>query len=145
MPKNYDAVDCLWTSRGDYYISNGDIMDTSNDPLRSLVQETKTRAGSDQGDWAVYPELGASITDYVGEPNNKETCESIKIRIQSALTRNGYINSNDLKIMYMPVNAEKTLFRVKIEVLPTVLNGNSDSILLHGLYRSEEDQVCLFI
>ena len=51
MARNYDSVDCLWTSRGDYFLESGDIMDTEKDPLRSLYQEVKTREGSDQGDW----------------------------------------------------------------------------------------------
>lgn len=145
MAKNYDAIDLVWTSRGDYYINDGDLMDTEYDPLRSLVQEIKTRASSDQGDWAVFPDLGASPSRFVGEPSNKQTAESIKVSIISALTRNGYINSNDIEIKYIPINREALLFRLNVDVATTVANANSESLTLHGLYRYEEDQVAFII
>lgn len=145
MAKNYDSVDLLWTSRGDYFISEGDLMDTERDPLRSLVQEIKTRASSDQGDWAVFPDLGATPSRFIGEPNNKQTAESIKVSILSALTRNGYINTRDVEIRYMPISSDKLLFRLNIRVAPTVANANSESLTLHGLYRYEEDQVSFLI
>ena len=145
MAKNYDATDLLWTSRGDFFISNGDLKDTEHDPLRSLVQEVKNRASSDQAAWSVFPDLGATLSRFVGEPNNKQTAESIKVAIQSALTRNGYINNNDIEIKYMPISREKLLLRVTIKVAPTVANANSESLTLHGLYNYEEDQVTFII
>ena len=84
MPKVYDKTDLLWTTQGDLFIGpDGDIMDTSHDPLRSLVQEVRTRIMSDQGDWANYPELGGSIGDFVGKLNIKQTAEGLKARIIS--------------------------------------------------------------
>lgn len=145
MAKNYDATDLLWTSRGDYYIADGDLMDTANDPLRSLVQEVKTRASADQGAWSVFPDLGSTISRFVGEPNSKETAESIKVSILSSLTRNGYINNNDVDIKYMPVSREELLFRLNLSVAPTVANANSESLTLHGLYNYEADQVTFII
>jgi hypothetical protein len=145
MPRNYDSTDLLWTSRGDFYCSNGDIVDTYYDPLRSLYQETKDRASSDQGAWAIFPTNGSSISDFVGEPNNKITAEAIKTRIISSLTRSGYIDSSDIDIKYIPVSAEKLLFRISIRVLPTSRNAYSDSLKILGLYTYREDQVALFI
>jgi hypothetical protein len=145
MAKNYDSTDLLWTSRGDFYIANGDLMDTEHDPLRSLMQEIKNRASSDQGDWSVFPDLGATPSRFVGEPNNKETAESIKVSILSALTRNGYIHTRDVEIKYMPVSRTELLFRLNVLVAPTVANANSESLTVHGLYRYEEDQVAFII
>ena len=145
MAKNYDSVDLLWTSRGDYYISNGDLLDTSHDPLRSLLQEIKNRASSDQAAWSVFPDLGATTSRFVGEPNNKQTAENIKVSILSALTRNGYINNNDISIKYMPISAEELLFKISVTVAPTVANGNSESLTVYGLYKYEEDQVAFII
>lgn len=141
MARDYDSVDLLWTSRGDYHLLNGDLMDTERDPLRSLVQEVKTRASGDQGAWIPWPDLGASVSDLVGQPNNKQTAESIKTRILSSLTRNGFMNSKDIDIKYIPVSEDSILFRLKLTVAPTVANGNSEYLTIHGLYRYEEDQV----
>lgn len=145
MPKNYDSTDLLWTSRGDLFAQNGDILDTENDPLRSLYQEVKNRSKEDQGAWQVFPSLGSSVSDYVGEPNNKQTAEGIKARILASLTRDGYINSNDIEIRYAPVSTEELFVRTKIKVMPTTRNGNSESITVYGLYRYEEDQVSFLI
>lgn len=145
MPRNYDSTDLLWTSRGDLYISNGDLMDTYKDPLRSLYQETKNRASSDKGSWTIFPDIGSDISDFVGEPNNKVTAESIKIRILSSLTRHGFIHSEDISIKYIPISVEKLLFRISIRVLPTARNAYSDSLKILGLYTYREDQVALFI
>jgi hypothetical protein len=141
MPRNYDATDLLWTSRGDYYIHDNDLMDTSNDPLRSLYQEIKERCGSDQEDWEVYPTLGANASYFVGEQNNKQTAESIKTGLLAALVRDGYINSKDVTIRYMPVSINKIIFRVTVKVQPTLKNGNSKYLTMNGLYNYEENQV----
>ena len=145
MPKNYDATDFLWTSRGDYYIKDGDLMDTEEDPLRSVSTEIKTRASSDQGAWKTFPNVGSSISDFVGDPNNKATAEGIKTRIQSALTKNGFINKRDLKIRYAPVSAEKLLVRISLKVAPTAKNRYSEELRLTGLYNYKEDQVAFLI
>jgi hypothetical protein len=145
MPRNYDANDLLWTSRGDYYIFNGDLMDTYNDPLRSLVQEIKTRASCDQGAWKLYPELGSNISDFVGEPNNKQTAEGIKTRIINSLARHGFMHTSDIKIKYMPIDIDKLLLRISVSVLPTADNAGSDTLTIHGLYNYEEDQISFII
>ena len=146
MAKNYDKTDLVWTSRGDYVISHdGDIMDTERDPLRSLVQEIKTRAGGDLGDWSAFPDLGASLSDFVGEPNTKITAESIKIRLIAALAKYGFIDIKDLKIQYLPFDREKILLRISINVAPTVENANSEILTLHSIYSYEENQVSFII
>ena len=145
MAKNYDATDLLWTSRGDYYIANGDIMDTEEDPLRSVSQEIKTRASGDQGAWKVFPNIGSSISDFVGDVNNKATAESMKARITSALTKYGYIHARDLKIRYAPISPEKLLIRISLKVAPTAKNRYSQELRLTGLYNYKEDQVAFLI
>lgn len=141
MARNYDSVDLLWTSRGDYFLDSGDIMDTEKDPLRSLYQEVKTREGSDQGDWSLNPTLGGSISDFLGDSTNKQTAENIKVRLISCLTRDGYIHSSDIDIKYMPISNDTILFRTKIAVQPTAKNGNSESLVLQGMYNTEENQI----
>ena len=142
MARNYDKNDCLWTSRGDYFISgDGDIMDTSHDPLRSLLQEIRTRCESDQGDWIVFPAVGSDLRDFVGEPNNQYTAESIKTRITAALARDSFIHTKDISIKYMPVDREKLLIRATIKVAPTAANGNSDSLTRTMLYNYSDNNV----
>jgi hypothetical protein len=142
MANIYDKTDLAWTFRGDYVLShNGDIMDTYEDPLRSIVQEIRDRIKSDKGDWKYYPELGSSISDFVGEPNNKLSAESIKVRILAAIARNGLVNSNDVKILYAPIDIDKIMFRVSLTVAPTARNKASQYLTLNLVYSYSENNV----
>lgn len=141
MPRIYDDNDLLWTFLGDFCIENGDLLDTEHDPLRSLVQEIKTRISSDIGDWRGYPDLGSNVSDFVGEPNNKATAERIKTRIISSLARHGFMHTEDIKVSYIPVDIDKLLFRISISVRPTVANAGSDSLNIMTLYNYEENQI----
>jgi len=140
MPYIYDNTDLAWTSKGDLSLSHdGDIMDTYEDPLRSLYQEIRTRVMSEQGDWSIYPGLGANLSDFVGEPNNKQTAESIKVRIISSLTRSGLVQNADVNVRCVPIEIDKIMVRISITVLPTARNAGSDTLLFNLLYDYSEN------
>lgn len=142
MPQIYDRTDLLWTSRGDYSLdANNDIMDTSYDPLRSLWQEIKTRTESDQGDWEVFPSIGGNISDLVGEPNTPSTAEALRTRILSCLSFDSFINSKDIKILYLPIDADKLLFRLSIKVTPTAANANSELLSRIMIYNYSDHNI----
>jgi hypothetical protein len=141
MPRIYDKIDMLWTSRGDYFISEGDLMDTQHDPLRSLLQEMKTRVEADQGDWRVFEDVGANLRDFVGEPNDEQTAELIKTRITAAFARNGFVHTQDIKLQYMPVARDKLLVRASISVAPTARNASSEVLIRHFLYNYSDNNV----
>jgi hypothetical protein len=142
MAQIYDRTDLLWSSRGDLYISgDGDLMDTEHDPLRSFIQEVRTRAESDQGDWKNFPNLGANISDFVGEPNNPITAESIRTRVLGALARDGFVNTRDMKIKYMPIDRDKLLLRLSLTVAPTARNGNTQVVTYNMIYSYSENNV----
>jgi hypothetical protein len=140
MPQVYDKTDFAWTSRGDLVIGHsGDIMDTYEDPLRSLYEEVRTRIMSVTGDWRNYPDLGAGLEDYVGEPNNKVTAEALKVRIITAITRNGLVSNSDLEVRYSPIDIDKIMFRISIRVVPTARNAGSDYLGISFLYDYSEN------
>jgi hypothetical protein len=141
MAEIYDKTDLLWTNRGDYYLNNGDIGDTSTDPLRSLYQEVHTRIKSDLQDWKNFPRIGATLSDFVGEANNKHTAEAIKTRIVSSLTNDGLIKRSDLTVKYIPVDIDNILFRLSIKVAPTAINGGSNILSISLLYNYGENNI----
>jgi len=141
MPQNYDRTDLTWSSRADLVIGhNGDIMDTYDDPLRSLYQEVRTRIMSALGDWVLYPDIAANIDDFVGEPNTKPTAEAIKTRVVAAVTRNGLVHSSDVDVKYSPIDVDKIMLRISIAVAPTALNGGSNYLGLNFLYDYSENR-----
>jgi len=142
MAQNYDRTDLLWTSRGDYFLGNdGDVMDTKYDPLRSLWQEIKTRVEADQGDWVVFPTVGGNLSDFIGEPNLKVTAESLRTRLISCLTANSFINNQDIKIKYLPIDRDKLLFRLSISVTPTAENAYSETLTRIMIYNYSDNNV----
>jgi hypothetical protein len=141
MAKIYDSVDLLWSSRGDYYFSEGDLMDTDHDPLRSLSQEINTRLEAETGDWTVFPDIGANLSKFVGEPNTPVIAEAIKISIQAALTRDGFIANKDITIRTMPLTRETLMVRLSVKVAPTNKNASSEVITKNILYNYSNNNV----
>ena len=142
MPLVYDNVDLVWIFRDDFALGHdGDIADTTYDPLRSLYQEIRTRLKADLGDWILNKEIGAGMSDYVGEPNNKSTAEALKTRIIGSLTKFGLIASRDLKVSYIPIDIDKIMFRISIAVAATAANKSSTELLISTIYNYSENNV----
>jgi len=118
----YDAVDIYWNWNGDLSLDKGDIKDTTNDALKSLVQQVQDVAGSALEDWEVYPQRGASLDDFIGEPNTRRTGEAIHDRLRVALTSANVVREEDLKIRIVPVHRNKVLVVVMIDAIPTAYN-----------------------
>ena len=96
---------------------------------------------SDLNSWRIYPKKGAGLSDFVGEPNNKKTAEAIKTRIVSSITRNGLVNTNDLKVIYMPVDIDKIIFRISLKVASTAANKGSNTLDITVGYNYSENNV----
>lgn len=135
MPKNYDKIDFYWTFDEDLLIGpDGDLYDTLDDPLLSLVQEIKTRLKADQLDWDLYPDVGAELSELIGEPNNKATAETGKAKIIAALTRDGLVDISDLSVKYMPVGPDSLLYKLDVRVTPTDENYQTQQIEIKILF-----------
>ena len=123
MPHNYDTIDLRWTWNGDYAIdTKGDLKDTVEDGLLSLKQELHTIAASELGDWEVYPGLGATLSDYVGEPNSRETANAINDRLRVAITTAGIVLEEDLDIKVVPIHRHRVLVIIRVNAMSTANN-----------------------
>lgn len=142
MPKNCDRTDFYWSWRGDFIIGpDGDIFSTENEPLRSLVQEVRTRLQSELGDWALYPDLASNLSGLVGEANNKQTAEAGKARITSVLSKYGLVDTKDITVSYIPISVDAILYRIKIRVSPTQANGYMDAITINISYNYTDNNI----
>lgn len=142
MAKNYDRVDLYFTRRGDFAIgSDGDVLDTSDDKLRSLLQEIRSRLQSEKGDWVLYPNLGADVGTVIGQPNNKTTAENLKALVTASLNQHNLVDTRDLDISYIPIGPDALLLRLNIRVMATDANERSDSIRVQILYNYTDHNV----
>ena len=126
MAGNYDDIDMRWTWNGDYGLGlDGDLLDTSNDLLLSLIQDCHTVCASELKDWEIYPNLGANLDDFIGEPNTRSRALLIHDRVQLGLVGAGIVADRDLTVNVVPIHRHKVLIILTINVMPTAANGLS--------------------
>lgn len=137
--KNHRVSDFEFSWDGDFVIDDGgDIKSTDRNRIDSFVQEVKTRVRSSVKDWAMHPDLGASLFDLIGEPNDKKIAEEGSIRIKSALTRDGFIAAGSLRVRYMPVDQNSILYNIIVRI-PDLANDEELSFSL--LFDSNEQDI----
>jgi len=96
------------------------------------------RLRTDNPDWLLHPEIGASLADLVGLPNTRATGEKGKELIEASLTGDGFININDLTVRPVPISSNEILFHITVKrkttdlVLPVLFD------LSHGLLTEYE-------
>lgn len=123
MAGYYDAIDLAFSWNGDFELgSEGDLGDTSNDYLRSLKQEIHSVCASYAGDWALYPNIGAGLRDFIGEPNTKRIGQAINDRLRISLISAGLVAEEDLGVRVIPVHRHRVLIIVSVSVIPTAYN-----------------------
>ena len=138
----YDGVDLLWSDDGDYILGrNGDIGDTSFEPLLAVIQDCYDRIKSDKGDYAESPKIGASLSDDVGEPNDAETALDIQKRIMNAMSIGTSINPGDVSIQIFPVNIHQVAVKFRLAVQPSSWNNKAKTAQLYLLYCYHENNV----
>jgi hypothetical protein len=127
----YDNTDLTFSWNGDLALGqDGDLGDTSWDYLESLRQDIHMVTASSLQDWEVYPGLGATLADFVGEPNIKATANAIHDRLKMAITTLGVVAEEDLLIKVIPVHINKVLILIKVNAIPTPWNALANGEVL---------------
>lgn len=130
----YDDIDLRFNWNGDFDLGpDGDLAHTTNDRLESVRQEIHDICASALGDWEVYPNRGASLDDFVGEPNTRLVGDRIHDRLRIALTSAGVVLEDDLDIRVVPVHLYRVLIVVKINAVPTPFNNLAEEKLIVSL------------
>lgn len=111
--------DLYWTSEGDFHLDSvrSDLRDTATEQYRNLIQQVLTRVMSSRGDWPLQKNIGASIADFLGHRNTRETAEQIKTRITAELIRDGLIAPNDLNVDIIPTSRSSILLLILVTPL----------------------------
>lgn len=113
-------MDIRWTWNGDFALGpDGDLLDTSSDVLVSMIQDVHTICASALSDWELYPNMGAGLDDFIGEPNVRSRADLISDRLRLALTNADIVDERDLSIRVAPVHRHKVLIVITIDVTPT--------------------------
>ncbi len=106
--------DVYLTDQGDLAVSaNGDIAMVP-DAYRNYSQQAYIRMMTEQGDFTMYPLLGASLERLHGMANTPETGEFGKKMILAALDREGMFAGIDTEVKAVPTGYETIRFDVYI-------------------------------
>lgn len=79
------------------------------------LQLIRNRVQTDNPDWLLYPEVGADLSDLIGEINRPETAEKGIQTIKRCLTYDGAFKEEDVTIEAVPVSSEELLFDIRLE------------------------------
>lgn len=142
MAEYYDAVDILWSDDGDLAIGrNGDIASTVFDPLLAIAQDIYDRVKCDRGDYSETPEIGASLSEFVGETNTRERGRQIERRILSSIRPGSYISLTDVAVNAFPISRDTIVAKLSLLVKPTRWNKNSRILTKLFFYSFDENHI----
>lgn len=79
------------------------------------IQLIKTRLQTENPDWMLYEEVGASLTDFIGETNTPSTGEKIEDRVYYTLLRNQAFKEDELEVNAIPISSEEVLVDVILD------------------------------
>ena len=140
----YDSTDALFSWDGDYAIGeDGDLADTSDDLLQSLVQEIQTIVKSEIGDWLSDPSVGSNLSDFVGGPNTQQAANNIHDRLVVKLTENGVVSQDDLSVQIVPVGIYQLMIMITVSVAVTVNNKlvAGEAVHVNIIYDTSENGI----
>lgn len=142
MARNYDGTDLLWSNVGDVVFGHdGDIADTRFDPLLAVGQDVYDRGKSDIGDWKESPLVGATISDFSGEPNTRKNGTRLKRRLINSMIPYGVIDPADVSVDVYPVGIHKVVGDITVRVAPTSRNRGSKLRNIKIFYDYGENHV----
>lgn len=107
-------MDLYFNESGDIEPShNGDIAMTQTN-WRDDVQAAYIRVMTDQEDFTLYPDLGATLSRLYGMPQSPETGEEGKALIISALKKDGRFEGYGMNVKAVPTSASSIRFDIRL-------------------------------
>lgn len=119
MGYHRDKTDFLFTQNGELVFDTDkkDIASTKKIPLKGLQQQIEARVNSNKGEWALNPNLGADIKNFLGSPNTKKTADNIREVLTNELLRGGFLKSSEFIIRAFPISDSK--LAIFLQIMPT--------------------------
>lgn len=142
-PAIYDNVDVRFNWSGDFNLKNGDLEDCSSDTLLSLKEQLNIICSSSLGDWELYPNRGANLDDFIGEPNTRNTASRIKSRLQLAILSTGLITDSDLSIKIIPVSKYALMTIINVNCMSTPFNKlrENENLIVSFVFDTVEQNI----
>lgn len=73
-----------------------------------------TRVRTENPDWSLYRNIGANLSDLVGQLNNPATAEAGEEMIKESITRGGYFSDEEVFVEGIPVGPNELFFDIQL-------------------------------
>lgn len=137
--------DLMLTDSGDISVAgNGDIEMVPN-LYQNYSQQAYLRMMTEQGDFTLYPQLGASLETLIGMPNTAKTGELGRELVLNALEREGAFTGLVTDVKAVPVSHDAIRFDVYItagsrtEMVLSIEQSLTPLMLEDGLLLVEDE------
>jgi len=117
-------ADLYFTEEGNLGISPSGDLAMTDTPWRDDLQQAYIRVMTDQGDYLLYPNLGASLSELYGMPQSVSTGAYGEDLITSALNREGRFVGKPFNVKAVPTGPQSIRFDISI------VSGNREQIQL---------------
>lgn len=107
-------ADLYFTADGNVALSPSGDLAMTDTHWRDDIQQAYIRCMTDIGDYLIYPELGASLSELKGMPQSPQTAEFGKQLISSALDREGRFETKPYRIEAFPTGPQSLRFDIYI-------------------------------
>lgn len=132
MPRLHEINDLYFTEAGDFFVSaQGDLLDTKYDSYRGMIQRIDTRIKSAKNSWDLQPNIGASLTDFLGKRSSSELGRTIKQRLYNELYQDDLLRSGELTVDVFPATA--TQLGIAIIIKPPGVTGQITRMYTYSL------------
>jgi len=98
---------------GDFQLSEG---------IDCIIESCIFRLKTVIGDWILEPTCGASLEELIGEPNSRETAATMEGMAIRALTHDGFLSTDSIETVAMPVDSTTILLSVIISYSDKLVN-----------------------
>ena len=115
-------MDLYFSDLGDLAVSpSGDLAITERN-ARDDLQQAYMRVLTEEGDFLLYPDLGASLSQLIGKPQSPATGKLGEKLIKDALNREGRFIGKPFSVKAVPVGPQTIRFDVRI------ISGNQQEL-----------------
>lgn len=104
-----------------YFSEDGDIQRSHNGDLavtetnwRDDLQQAYIRVMTDEGDYTLYPNMGASLSRLYGMPQSPQTGDEGRSLIISALKRDGRFEGRAINVKPVPTGPQSIRFDIEV-------------------------------
>lgn len=96
-------TDLAMTEKGDLIVgANGDLLLRRGNEC--LADQILFRLKTIRGDYLLEPGCGASLENFVGQPNTERTGAALELAARHALTHDGFLLASDLSVRCVPLS-----------------------------------------